>query len=47
MGDERFDADLEVIEGTLPAAIDGAFLRTGPNPWTAPTGEYHWFDGDG
>ena len=39
--DELFEDDLEV-EGELPAALNGAFARNGPNPYFAPTGGYHW-----
>jgi carotenoid cleavage dioxygenase len=39
--------DLEVIEGELPADLNGAFVRTGPNPKLTPEGGYHLFDGDG
>ncbi|GAB4824146.1 hypothetical protein N2152v2_011192 [Parachlorella kessleri] len=45
--DERFDGWLEVVEGELPKALNGAFLRNGPNPAVQPNGKYHWFDGDG
>ncbi|XP_051137297.1 probable carotenoid cleavage dioxygenase 4, chloroplastic [Andrographis paniculata] len=34
--------------GALPAALDGAYIRNGPNPQFVPaTGPYHLFDGDG
>jgi carotenoid cleavage dioxygenase-like enzyme len=43
---ERTDHDLEVT-GTLPDALDGQLLRTGPNP-AGPVGDnHHWFLGDG
>ncbi len=45
VSDERYDAELEVVEGQLPAALNGAFLRNGPNPFLTPNGNYHWFDG--
>jgi len=39
--------DLEVI-GELPAALDGAYLRNGPNPRFSPIGHYVYpLDGDG
>ena len=38
--------DLPVI-GTIPAALDGRYLRIGPNPMAADPGNYHWFAGDG
>ena len=44
--DERDDHDLEVV-GELPAALRGAYLRNGGNPFFAPRGAYHVFDGDG
>lgn len=40
-------ADLPVIAGALPAELEGAYLRNGPNNVHAPTNRYHWFDGDG
>jgi carotenoid cleavage dioxygenase len=43
--EERHDTDLAVI-GELPKALNGMFLRTGPNPQFAPMGAYHPFDGD-
>jgi carotenoid cleavage dioxygenase len=44
--DELDVADLEV-EGELPAGLQGAYLRNGPNPQFDPVGRYHLFDGDG
>ena len=44
--DERDDDGLEVV-GEIPAALNGMFVRTGPNPQFAPMGAYHPFDGDG
>jgi carotenoid cleavage dioxygenase len=39
--------DLTVV-GTIPEALDGRYLRNGPNPATAPEpSTYHWFTGDG
>lgn len=38
--------DLEVI-GTIPADIDGVYLRNTENPVQEPIGLYHPFDGDG
>ena len=36
------------VTGTIPAELDGRFLRNGPNPVTAPDpSTYHWFTGDG
>lgn len=36
-----------VVEGRLPGALSGHFVRNGPNPIVAPSGPYHWFGGDG
>jgi carotenoid cleavage dioxygenase len=44
--DEREDHALEV-QGELPSALRGTFLRNGPNPMFPPLGQYHLFDGDG
>jgi carotenoid cleavage dioxygenase-like enzyme len=44
--DELDIGDLEVT-GEIPTALDGAYLRNGPNPAFAPLGRYHIFDGDG
>jgi len=44
--DERDDSELQVV-GEIPAALNGMFVRTGPNPQFAPLGAYHPFDGDG
>jgi carotenoid cleavage dioxygenase len=39
--------DLQVT-GTLPAHLDGRYLRNGPNPIGTPDpATYHWFTGDG
>ena len=38
--------DLEVT-GAIPAALDGRYLRIGPNPVAADPASYHWFTGDG
>lgn len=45
--DECTARDLETYEGTLPDDLTGSFVRNGANPWLAPKGRYHWFDGDG
>ncbi|XP_073135743.1 probable carotenoid cleavage dioxygenase 4, chloroplastic [Henckelia pumila] len=37
----------EVVEGSLPPSLDGAYIRNGPNPQFLPRGPYHLFDGDG
>ncbi len=41
------DAPNLVIEGEVPADLNGTFFRNGPNPQFAPRGDYHWFGGDG
>lgn len=38
---ELLEVDLPV-EGTLPAALDGAYVRNGPNPLHQPIGGHHW-----
>ncbi len=38
--------DLDVT-GTIPAALDGRYLRIGPNPVDVDQAGYHWFVGDG
>lgn len=35
------------ITGELPAAMEGMFVRTGPNPQFDVIKGYHWFGGDG
>lgn len=37
-----------VVEGELPAELDGLYARIGPNPVKPPNpATYHWFLGDG
>lgn len=38
--------DLEVT-GTIPADLDGRYVRNGPNPVAADPAAYHWFTGNG
>ena len=44
-------AELEIddlpVTGTIPAALDGRYLRIGPNPVKPDPAGYHWFVGDG
>ncbi len=40
------DFDLTVV-GEMPAGLEGAFYRNGPNPQFHPGADYHWFGGDG
>lgn len=35
------------VTGTIPAALDGRYLRIGPNPVNPEPAGYHWFIGDG
>jgi carotenoid cleavage dioxygenase len=43
----ELDVDrLEVI-GKVPADLNGAYFRNGPNRRFAAEGRYHWYDGDG
>lgn len=35
------------VTGTIPAALEGRYLRIGPNPVTPEPKGYHWFIGDG
>jgi carotenoid cleavage dioxygenase-like enzyme len=45
---EEVDAwDLEVIEGRIPADIDGVYVRNTENQIHQPLGRFHPFDGDG
>ncbi|KAL3648910.1 putative carotenoid cleavage dioxygenase 4, chloroplastic [Castilleja foliolosa] len=45
--DELPPPPCQVIEVSLPPALDGAYIRNGPNPQFLPRGPYHLFDGDG
>lgn len=46
MSDELDLTELEVT-GTIPSALDGRYLRIGPNPINPDPASYHWFTGDG
>jgi carotenoid cleavage dioxygenase len=46
MTDEKTLTDLAVT-GTIPAALDGRYLRIGPNPVDPDPAGYHWFTADG
>jgi carotenoid cleavage dioxygenase len=35
------------VRGTIPPALYGRYLRTGPNPIAPNPASYHWFTGDG
>ncbi|CAN4076103.1 unnamed protein product [Withania somnifera] len=45
--EEHPPTECEVIKGSLPACLDGAYIRNGPNPQYCPRGPFHLFDGDG
>ncbi len=46
MSEEKTLTDLAVT-GVIPAALDGRYLRIGPNPIEQDPAGYHWFIGDG
>lgn len=47
MASELTLSDLSV-SGTIPAELDGRYVRIGPNPAAPPNpASYHWFTGDG
>lgn len=46
MAEELELVDLPVT-GVIPKALDGRYLRIGPNPVAADPARYHWFLGDG
>ncbi len=35
------------VSGTIPAGLNGRYIRIGPNPINANPANYHWFTGDG
>lgn len=45
--DEFPPTECQVIQGSLPPSLNGAYIRNGPNPQYLPRGPYHLFDGDG
>lgn len=45
--DELPPTQCQIIKGTLPPSLNGAYIRNGPNPQFLPRGPYHLFDGDG
>ncbi|KAI3468522.1 hypothetical protein Pfo_025185 [Paulownia fortunei] len=45
--DELPPTACQVVEGSLPPLLNGAYIRNGPNPQFIPRGPYHLFDGDG
>jgi carotenoid cleavage dioxygenase-like enzyme len=46
MAEELTLEDLAVT-GTIPAVLNGRYLRIGPNPAAPSAAGYHWFTGDG
>jgi carotenoid cleavage dioxygenase len=44
---EEIAGDNLPVIGSLPAELNGMFIRNGPNPQFPPRLNYHWFDGDG
>jgi carotenoid cleavage dioxygenase-like enzyme len=44
---EEFTIENLPVTGAIPAALDGRYLRIGPNPMAADPDNYHWFTGDG
>ena len=36
-----------IVTGAIPPALDGRYLRMGPNPIAADPRNHHWFAGDG
>jgi carotenoid cleavage dioxygenase len=44
---EEIPADTLTVIGRLPPAMDGMFVRNGPNPQLPPLGHDGWFAGDG
>lgn len=46
MAAEHTITDL-AVDGTIPTALDGCYLRIGPNPIAPDPANYHWFSGDG
>ncbi len=46
--DQELTIDDLAVTGSIPAELDGRYVRIGPNPATAPNpASYHWFTGDG
>ena len=46
MTEEKTLFDL-VVTGSIPAELEGRYLRIGPNPIKPDPAGYHWFTGDG
>ena len=45
--EQEFTIEDLAVTGTIPAALDGRYLRIGANPMEPDPGNYHWFTGDG
>jgi carotenoid cleavage dioxygenase-like enzyme len=46
--DREYTLNNLLVTGTIPASLDGRYLRNGPNPIGAPiAASHHWFLGDG
>jgi carotenoid cleavage dioxygenase-like enzyme len=45
----QFEAECTdlIVEGDLPADLEGSLYRVGPNPKFVPDQGYHWFFGAG
>ena len=44
---EEFTLDDLAVTGTIPAELDGRYVRIGPNPFGDASKGHHWFIGDG
>ena len=44
---EEFTLDTPTVTGTIPAELDGRYVRIGPNPFGETGKGHHWFLGDG
>jgi carotenoid cleavage dioxygenase len=44
---DELDVHALEVTGQIPAQLSGVYMRNGANPQFAPSGRYHWFDGDG
>ena len=44
---EEFTLDNPTVTGTIPAELDGRYVRIGPNPFGETGKGHHWFLGDG
>src|SRR3546814_2938062 len=46
--DEELTLESLAVDGAIPAALSGRYLRNGPNPALPPDpASYHWFTGAG